>query len=316
MVSAGAQMYAPSCPRCGYDASGLVATWERNCPMQARCPECGGTSESSVLFDVERRGPAWSFEHGKRRMLRRWLQTGVRALAPGHLWAAGKGWRGLRPEYPVAVGRLLILAVSWLAVLHLTCGALVGLSELGLRWYGSPTLSSAWWWDVGSGSFWAGMGRRALWPYAGHIRVAVSANSMMSNPVSEFAMVSLVPHLAMAVLVWAWLRRGREGMTGHAFRGAVMSLPMAVLWIVMGSGLFVGAVLADTRLGEGALSGFLWLGSIAGVFATVVWWWRQFVVLYLGHRRRQWLVLPLGVLSFVATWFAAAGVDMLVRAVR
>ncbi len=316
MVSARAQMYAPSCPRCGYDASGLVATWERNCPMQARCPECGGTSESSVLFDVERRGPAWSFEHGKRRMARRWLRTGVRTLAPGRLWPAGKRWRGLRPEYPLAPGRLVILAVTWLAVLHLTCGVLLGLTELGLAAYGSPTLSNARWWDVRSWSFWWGMARRAVWPYAAEIQVPISATSAYTNPVAEFAAAALAPHLAMAVMVWVWLRRGREGMAGHAVRGAVMSLPVAILWTVLGSGAFAGAMLADTRLGEGAVSGFLWLGSIAGLFATVVWWWRQFVVLYLGHRRRQWLVLPLGVLSFVATWFAAAGVDMLVRAVR
>ncbi|MEL6328465.1 MAG: hypothetical protein AAFR38_02290 [Planctomycetota bacterium] len=31
----------PLCPRCGYDQSGIVATWETECPLEGVCTECG-----------------------------------------------------------------------------------------------------------------------------------------------------------------------------------------------------------------------------------------------------------------------------------
>ncbi len=31
----------PTCPKCGYDQSGEIATWESQCPLEGRCPECG-----------------------------------------------------------------------------------------------------------------------------------------------------------------------------------------------------------------------------------------------------------------------------------
>ena len=278
--------------------------------MEAMCSECGGVWESGTLFDLDRRGPPWSIEHGKRRLVRRGLGTGARAFAPALLW------RGLQPEHRVVPARLAILGAAWLLVLHLGGGALLGLSALGLAAYGSSALSGWRWWNVRSGSFWGAMGRRAVWPYPGHIEVATSANSTMSNPVSEFVTFALVPQLVMAGLVWVWLRRSRPGMAGHVARGAVLSLPVAVAWVWIGSGAFVAAVIADEWYGVGSVSGLLWLGSIAGLFATIVWWWRQFVVAYLGHRRGQWVLVLLGFLSFVITWFLAAGIEWLERAAR
>ena len=39
MVSAKSTI--PICPKCGYDQSGEIATWESACPMMGLCPECG-----------------------------------------------------------------------------------------------------------------------------------------------------------------------------------------------------------------------------------------------------------------------------------
>ncbi len=64
----------PRCPGCGYDHTGVVASWTESCPVRARCPECGREWPTTLLFRAERivapdpyagkRLPGWSVAVG------------------------------------------------------------------------------------------------------------------------------------------------------------------------------------------------------------------------------------------------------------
>jgi hypothetical protein len=43
-------MRSPACPNCGYDLSGISASWKTSCPLEGRCSECGGSFWWGSLF--------------------------------------------------------------------------------------------------------------------------------------------------------------------------------------------------------------------------------------------------------------------------
>ncbi|MEM9166025.1 MAG: hypothetical protein AAGB48_03265 [Planctomycetota bacterium] len=105
-------MDSPACPRCGYDQSGLLATYRQACPIEATCSECGchfawrdvHIAAEAPSWLVERRTPGW---------YRRAPGTALRALNPFAFL------RSVRMEHTVSVPRL----IGWLAVLYLLTGA-------------------------------------------------------------------------------------------------------------------------------------------------------------------------------------------------
>ncbi len=81
---------APLCPRCGYDQSGVAATWQGAgvCPLAGTCSECGEAFEWADLFNPRRRVLRGFFEHarGWRRLLT-WSQiTFLWTLLPWVFW--------------------------------------------------------------------------------------------------------------------------------------------------------------------------------------------------------------------------------------
>jgi hypothetical protein len=128
------------CPRCDYDMSGHAAAWERQCPLEAECPECGLTfAWRDVLVEDRRRVP-WLFEHARRGraglgLLRNAIATFVRLIIP---WAF---WSRVGLHHWVVVGRL----VQWLAliiILHVAVGVL-GLGAFALHPIGFRYLTIA-----------------------------------------------------------------------------------------------------------------------------------------------------------------------------
>ena len=114
---------SPSCPRCGYDQSGAVATWTDRCPVAGTCPECGTDFHWADLFDPSRQDIRWLVEHAATRS-RIWART------PATLWHVARPsvfWRQVGVHSRIRLGRLLMWCTGVLASMHL-------LTTVGL-WY-------------------------------------------------------------------------------------------------------------------------------------------------------------------------------------
>jgi len=79
---------APICPKCGYDQSGEVATWEDQCPLEGRCPECGLDFAWCDVFDPASGDLGWYVEHAKTKwgMVKRTVPTLRKLIFPNVYW--------------------------------------------------------------------------------------------------------------------------------------------------------------------------------------------------------------------------------------
>ncbi len=79
---------APICPKCGYDQSGEIATWEDQCPLEGRCPECGLEFSWANVLVPNLIDLPWFVEHAKtkREMLRRTIPTLWMLMIPNRYW--------------------------------------------------------------------------------------------------------------------------------------------------------------------------------------------------------------------------------------
>ena len=51
----------PTCPRCGYDLSGIVASWKDACPLTGICSECVLEFQCRYLLDPRFKIKPWFF---------------------------------------------------------------------------------------------------------------------------------------------------------------------------------------------------------------------------------------------------------------
>lgn len=130
---AGVAATNPMCPRCGYDQSGEVATWEHVCPVEGTCPECGHGFLWADLFDPRRRELPWSVESsgsGFRRLMRT-PRMALRMVLP---WVY---WRQVGVDMAVRPRRLIGWLIWFGVTVHLFAWPFVflgiGVSSLG-RW--------------------------------------------------------------------------------------------------------------------------------------------------------------------------------------
>jgi hypothetical protein len=119
----GAPDQVARCPRCGYDLSGVVATWTEACPLSGVCSECGlEVAWRDVLG--EQRLPGWSFEHAP------WPAIGALAKTLWLAWRPRRFWRILRMDHPIRAGRLLVLGALLLVGSH----AIVSINTFDRAW--------------------------------------------------------------------------------------------------------------------------------------------------------------------------------------
>jgi hypothetical protein len=123
-----AQAYhAQICPKCGYDQSGEIATWESECPVQGRCPECGLELSWSDVFDPQLNQIHWYVEHTKslRSMIYRTPKTLWMLVFPHRFW----GQLGVTRR--VSIPRLLVWSLMVIIFMHL----LVAIPNGYSHWY-------------------------------------------------------------------------------------------------------------------------------------------------------------------------------------
>ncbi len=124
---------SPHCPRCGYDQSGVIATWTDSCPISGTCSECGLTVEWGDVLDVHRGRLPGLVEHsrGVRQMLRWTLTTAAWMLLPNRFWDRVCLHHAPRPSRILLSISVVLLAVhlmiaSACIMLVLTRGAPAG----------------------------------------------------------------------------------------------------------------------------------------------------------------------------------------------
>lgn len=115
----------PICPKCGYDQSGEVATWENQCPTDGTCPECGlGFAWREVMRPLIDDLP-WYIEHARSMRARVWRTPGtLRRLILPHVF-----WRGIDVRKRVAIPSLLVWCVLVCIGAHLLVAIPVGLGD-------------------------------------------------------------------------------------------------------------------------------------------------------------------------------------------
>jgi len=93
-----------SCPRCGYDQRGTVATWSEQCPLNGICTECGLEFPWAELLVPAKFEPQWCVEFvpRRRKIFGACLKTFLRSFRPRHFWSRLKMSQTIRPWRLVA----------------------------------------------------------------------------------------------------------------------------------------------------------------------------------------------------------------------
>ena len=112
----------PTCPRRGYDLSGHIASWERACPIEGRCSECGlAFAWRQVLVESERVNTR-HVEHCRARAIPiATVRTLVWCVLP---WVF---WKKVRLHHEPRLRRMAI----WLALVLICSQVVAGLVTAG-----------------------------------------------------------------------------------------------------------------------------------------------------------------------------------------
>ncbi len=108
----------PICPKCGYDQTGEIATWDTQCPIRGICTECGLEFNWSSVMRPELGQVPWYVEHAKgvRRFILRSMCT------PFHLILPHRFWNQLDPAKPVSIVRLILWLILMVFIVHTLVG--------------------------------------------------------------------------------------------------------------------------------------------------------------------------------------------------
>ncbi len=260
--------HPPACPRCGYDQSGVVATWTDRCPLQSLCTECGRCFLWSTIFDPRRTTFRWSFEHARHPFgaIPRLFTTVGRVVQPSVYW------RCIGLSEPVRSVRILVLVVVWWLLVRAAFSIPLAV-VLKMNFSGNARISgllsaipTAW----NPATVWL-LYREA---FVGGIRRVWSIGWQETDDSLEVFFLSLwCVHLSVA---WYWFARmyfwrtvREHHLIAHLRRSWLMSL------------LLFPMVQEFTRLAagwgftmRGSLSGWVALWVSIGSIVMVGYWWR------------------------------------------
>ena len=311
------------CPKCGYDQSGEIATWQTQCPMTGVCPECGLGFDWADVFDPGRVHLAWYVEHTERKidMLKRSPKTFWFLLVPNRFW------KRVTVTSPIYTTRLW----SSFAILTIMCYLFVTLLDIAssaykiLRWNqlyasfqaqnpGNPSHGNMVTVDMGSLQYWlANIGSSLLHP----IR-------------SSFSATQTVLLLTPMVLIWAVIiaavpttRRIARIRVAHAHRAFAWS---GFAIVLMYSAISASEAIASVFMTAGRGLDPNWHRSMnvvqlrfsqaraysqiiaAGVFLATFLWiqWFWIAAYIIGWRIRSIVLLLLTLIASLLAGFTAS----------
>lgn len=114
--------HSHSCPRCGYDQSGLVAAWQSSCPLAGTCSECGLEFEWADVLNADRKPLRGFVEHERRGILGlRLLVAALRTFT--WTWLPWRFWAKVRLHHPVRRSRWAVWFLLMIGSIHVlgTC---------------------------------------------------------------------------------------------------------------------------------------------------------------------------------------------------
>ncbi|MBC7773044.1 MAG: hypothetical protein H7210_11150, partial [Pyrinomonadaceae bacterium] len=133
--------YSTACPRCGYDQSGLIATWQSECPLIGTCSECGLAFDWTDVLHAHTKLEPRFVEHapigrvGARVFAAAWRTLGW-AIRP---WMF---WRTVKLHHPIRSLRWLVWLLLILPALH-ALGVLFAVVAF-LQRFGSVVNATSW----------------------------------------------------------------------------------------------------------------------------------------------------------------------------
>jgi hypothetical protein len=227
---------APLCPRCGYDLTGLVASWIEACPLTTRCTECGLEFSCGNVLSPRLLGPGWSYEHTLEPRADRFWRTSWAALWPWSLTSQLSVDHAIRPR------RAARFAVRWLLGMHL-----VMLVVTGASWLMDNSMGLGWL-DHWLGTVFLDPGPLLGWfvaPYAHEVMVPTGRGTSVRFPVLPPFLISM----ALTLLMPAWMAILGDTFAAakvrriHLVRGLAYSIPGAVSWSLLAVGLTIAGIL-------------------------------------------------------------------------
>ena len=304
---------APSCPRCGYDQSGVIGTWKQieppACPLEGLCSECGlRFLWRDALCPHWNRVP-WLFEHGRGLAPIRATRTWSHALTPARFW------RGVPLAAEVRPKRLLL----WLVVLFVPLQVVLGGAEVARRfdmygpfpWRTYPGRE----WDIAldlvsaAAAPWLDLYR--LLAIRGPATAFGWARPSFPYAVAAgLAMSALIP---FELLILSSSRDDAKVRRAHVARAAVYGLawlvPVLVLLATIGWTEQLGLDAANLR----GICGFGY-GPPVALIAITVWlglWWRAAIIDGFQFARAGivWALLMVGAI-LLGLIFAALNQDL------
>ena len=117
-----------SCPRCGYDQTGVIETWRESCPLKGTCSECGLEFRWAEVLDPRKQTPGWYVET-RRPFPATWTRTMFRAAIPPRLWKRVPLGALFNPR------RLLLCVACAYSVAHIALLSFILIAEYA-TWYG------------------------------------------------------------------------------------------------------------------------------------------------------------------------------------
>ena len=194
----------PSCPRCGYDQSGIIAAWQESCPLDGVCSECGLDFAWRDILNPEYGDLPDFFEHARRRFARTWR----RALRP---W---RFWRWVRMEHRIIPRRAAFMAAAGMVLSHVVL-ALAVFAVYSVAMLVGPLLAG--WGSIfgpNGWEMWQGIGANAAWPMGHHMKVYILQRSSvrLDTFVRPLELVAVLTVLVMPLtffLLGTTLRRAK-----------------------------------------------------------------------------------------------------------
>ncbi|USN99641.1 MAG: hypothetical protein H6810_02985 [Phycisphaeraceae bacterium] len=271
----------PCCPVCGYDQSGLVASWTDQCPLRSPCSECGAEIDWVEVFRPELFEVLQFCEHDGATFPGACLRTGWRALRPGAFW------RWVPRSQPLRAGRLIgavvLGLVVWRVMVQVACLAVVIAFLFAIYATG------------GGGNY-----GYSITPL-GHL-----VEWLQDAPPDVSRVVAVILHFSAGIvaLTWAVLAKHRSVQARHIVRGWSYTLVSLCVPFAIGSVLRSAEIVLDYDGLWSASIVMYWLAwyALPVLYACWLWHcWSSFLRRYLRVQRPRATAAAYGLISALLT---------------